>query len=187
MIAEIHERPVLIFGCGNPLLGDDGFGPAVIARLHEGFSLPPYAFAADVGTSAGDLLFDFLLSPTKPTHLFIVDAMSQPGRSPGELFEVDIEGIQDTKAADFSLHQFPSVNLLKELQDPGGVVVRILAVQIGSIPEEVRPGLSREVSRAVGEACQWLLREIETITTRGGRASQSGRRQERDIFVKGVI
>jgi len=160
MIAELHERPVIVFGCGNPLFGDDGFGPSVIERLNKEYVLPPCAFAADVGTSAGDLLFDFLLSPVKPTHLFIVDAMFQEGRAPGELFETHTENLARKEAADFSLHQFPSVNLLQELQDPGGVTVRILAVQIGSIPEEVRPGLSREVNGAVDAACQWLLREI---------------------------
>ncbi len=164
MIAEIHERPVIVFGCGNPLLGDDGFGPAVIERLNECYTLPPWAFAADVGTSAGDLLFDFLLSPVKPTHLFIVDAMFQTGRVPGELFEIHIEDIQDKKAADFSLHQFPSVNLLRELQDPGGVTVRILAVQIAAIPEEVRPGLSGEVAEAVDAACRWLCGEVEQLS-----------------------
>ncbi len=163
MISEIHKRPVIIFGCGNPLFGDDGFGPAVIDRLNENYTLPPWAFAADVGTSAGDLLFDFLLSPVKPTHLFIVDAMSRPGKVPGELFEVYVEDIEDKKAADFSLHQFPSVNLLRELQDPGGVAVRVLAVQIVAIPEEVRPGLSREVAEAVDAACRWLFRAVEEL------------------------
>ncbi len=163
MIAEIHEHPVIVFGCGNPLLGDDGFGPAVIERLNAQYTLPRCAFAADVGTSAGDLLFDFLLSPVKPTHLFIVDAMCQKGRAAGEVFEAYTEDMEQKEAADYSLHQFPSVNLLKELQDPGGVTVRILAVQIANIPEEVQPGLSEEVDQAVDAACQWLLREIGAI------------------------
>ena len=161
MIQEIFDRPVLIFGCGNVLLGDDGFGPAVMERLARDYTLPSQIAAVDVGTSIRDLLFDLLLVPTKPKRIFIVDAVSQPGRLPGELFELDLRELPVYKTNDFSLHQFPSVNLLEELENSAGVDVRVLVVQAGEIPEEVRPGLSIEVEAAVPAACAWLWEQIK--------------------------
>jgi coenzyme F420 hydrogenase subunit delta len=161
MIQEIFDRPVLIFGCGNVLLGDDGFGPAVIERLNRDYRLPRQIAAVDVGTSVRDLLFDLLLVPTKPRRIFIIDAVSQPGKSPGELFELDLHELPVYKTNDFSLHQFPSVNLLEELKSSAGVDVRVLVVQAKDIPDEVRPGISPEVEAAIPRACAWLWEQIE--------------------------
>ena len=58
----IFEKSILIFGCGNILWGDDGFGPAVIAHLKEHYLLPDDVLALDVGTSIRDILFDLILS-----------------------------------------------------------------------------------------------------------------------------
>jgi coenzyme F420 hydrogenase subunit delta len=55
---EMFEKSILIFGCGNILWGDDGFGPAVIQCLNEQYRLPADVLALDVGTSIRDLLFD---------------------------------------------------------------------------------------------------------------------------------
>jgi coenzyme F420 hydrogenase subunit delta len=49
MIAELFEKSVLIFGCGNILWGDDGFGPAVIPALTERYPLPTDLLALAVG------------------------------------------------------------------------------------------------------------------------------------------
>ena len=57
MIKDLFEKSVLIFGCGNILWGDDGFGPAVIQRLKEHYRLPGNVLAMDVGTSIRDILF----------------------------------------------------------------------------------------------------------------------------------
>jgi len=163
MLEELFSKPIVVFGCGNTLFGDDGFGPAVVEYLEKKCLLPDSVAAVDVGTSIGDLLFDFLLIPTKPTHMFIVDAMSQEGREPGELFELNIDEVPAKKSSDFSLHQFPSVNLLQEMHNIAGVNVRILAVQVKGIPDVVQPGLSSEVEGAIPGACEWLLREIGQI------------------------
>ena len=50
-------KSILIFGCGNTLWGDDGFGPAVIEHLHRHYQLPEDVI---VGTSIRDLLFDLV-------------------------------------------------------------------------------------------------------------------------------
>jgi coenzyme F420 hydrogenase subunit delta len=159
MINEIFSKPILIFGCGNILLGDDGFGPAVIDHLEANHTLPDTVWAMDVGTSIRDILFDLVLSPSKPKKILILDAVSRPDRNPGDLFEIDVQDIPENKVNDYSLHQFPSVNLLKELKDIAGIEVNVLAVQTQSIPDEVCPGLSPEVQASIPAACHWVLKQ----------------------------
>jgi coenzyme F420 hydrogenase subunit delta len=160
MIGEIFEKRVLIFGCGNILFGDDGFGPAVINRLNEQHNLPGDVLAMDVGTSIRDILFDLALSEKKPAKLIIVDAVEYPDRTPGEVFEIPVEGIPEKKTADFSLHQFPTVNILQELKDQTAIEVRVIVGQAEKIPEEVGPGLSATMEGAVDTAIRRLMAEI---------------------------
>jgi coenzyme F420 hydrogenase subunit delta len=160
MIKDLFEKSVLIFGCGNILWGDDGFGPAVIERLKEHYPLPDNVMVMDVGTSIRDILFDLVLSDKKPQKIFIVDAVEYPDRQPGEVFEIPVEGIPDKKSTDFSLHQFPTVNMLQELKEHSRIDIKILVAQIESIPEEVKPGLSPVVTTAVDTACQLLMAAI---------------------------
>jgi coenzyme F420 hydrogenase subunit delta len=160
MIGEIFEKRVLIFGCGNILFGDDGFGPAVINRLNEQHNLPGDVLAMDVGTSIRDILFDLALSEKKPAKLIIVDAVQYPDRTPGEVFEIPVEGIPEKKTADFSLHQFPTVNILQELKDQTAIAVKVIVGQAEQVPEEVGPGLSATMEAAVDTAIRRLLAEI---------------------------
>ena len=160
MIFELYTKPILLFGCGNTLFGDDGFGPAVIEALEQSQALPEEVAVLDVGTSIREYLFDLVLSPNKPQRIIVLDATDQPGHAPGELFALEIGNISPQKINDFSLHQFPSVNLLQELKDMAWVEVQVLAVQIKHIPDEVQPGLSPEVQAAVPRACDWLAQEL---------------------------
>jgi len=160
MISKLFEKSVLIFGCGNILWGDDGFGPAVIQRLTEHYDLPDEVLALDVGTSIRDILFDLVLSDRKPQKIFIVDAVDYPDRRPGEVFEIPVEGIPAQKTSDFSLHQFPTVNMLQELKEHSPMDIKIIVTQIDTIPEEVKPGLSIAVTNAVDTACRALMAAI---------------------------
>ncbi|MFA5111182.1 MAG: hydrogenase maturation protease [Desulfobaccales bacterium] len=160
MLSEIFEKSVLIFGCGNILWGDDGFGPAVIQRLNDHYRLPDHVLAMDVGTSIRDILFDLVLSDRKPKKIFIVDAVEYPDRKPGEVFEIPVEGIPDKKASDFSLHQFPTVNMLSELKEHSHIDIKIIVAQTEIIPDEVKPGLSPAMTAAIDTACERLLAAI---------------------------
>jgi len=81
------------------------------------------------------------------------------GREPGEWFEIDPAEIPVVKLDDFSMHQLPTSNMLRELQQQTGVEVRVLASQTGPLPAEVCPGLSEPVRRAVPEAAAWVAHE----------------------------
>ncbi len=113
-----------------------------------------------MGTSIRDILFDLLLSEKKPKRLIIVDAVDYPERRPGEVFEIPVAGIPEEKAMDFSLHQFPTVNLLQELQEQGGIQVKVIVAQTEPLPQEVAPGLSQAMQEAVVTACEKIIQII---------------------------
>jgi coenzyme F420 hydrogenase subunit delta len=148
----------LVLGCGNELFGDDGFGPAVARRLRERPDLPDSALALDVGTSVRQVLFNVVLSPVKPLRIIVVDAVDM-GRAPGDVWTIEAGDLPAIKCDDFSMHQLPTSNLLREVAELGGVEVTCVVAQVSGIPPEVRPGLSAPVERAVEQAVEMILRE----------------------------
>lgn len=161
MLTEMFDKSILIFGCGNILFGDDGFGPAVVDYLQANYTLPPDVLALNVGTSIRDILFNLTLHEKKPQKIFIVDAVDYPDRQPGEVFDIKVDGIPAQKISDFSLHQFPTVNILQELQDHTQIAIKIFVVQVESIPEQVNPGLSSPVQKAIAVTCERLMQNIK--------------------------
>jgi coenzyme F420 hydrogenase subunit delta len=156
--AQWHGKSTLILGCGNWLCGDDGFGPAVAERLQAEIKLPDDVCVLDAGTSVREILFDVILSDQRPQKIVIIDAVDCQ-REPGELFLLDIEGLPHIKLDDFSMHQLPTSNLLRELRDLCGVEVVLLACQVQDTSDEVHAGLSGPVRDAVGPATAMLAQE----------------------------
>jgi len=157
-LPEFCRKPTLVLGIGNILFGDDGFGCAVVEYLERHHCVPEAVCLLDAGTSVRKLLFTICLSPVRPKRLLILDAIDT-GRNPGELFEIDPADIPPVKLDDFSIHQLPTSNLLRELQESCGVQVRILACQTGPLPDQISQGLSLTVQDAVPRAAQWLIHE----------------------------
>ncbi|MFH0907991.1 MAG: hydrogenase maturation protease [bacterium] len=150
---------VVVLGCGNILFGDDGFGPAVADYLATHLTVPADTCVINAGLSAREILFTLVLSEIRPQEIIIVDAVDAR-KTPGEIFEIDISEVPEKKIDDFSMHQLPASNLLRELKEFRGVDVRIVAVQVQDIPDSVRPGLSSAVCNAVPLACSRILAEI---------------------------
>ncbi len=153
-----YGKSILILGCGNRLIGDDGFGPAVAQCLVSDFAVPDDVCVFDAGTSVRQILFDTALSDKKPSKVVIVDAMDC-GREPGELFCLDIDCLPKIKLDDFSMHQIPTSNLLRELRDLCGIEVVVVACQVANSCDSVDPGLSAPVEKAVRQAAQELARD----------------------------
>ncbi len=168
-LPEFCRKPTVVLGVGNILFGDDGFGCAVVDYVETHYPVPEAVCLLDAGTGVRKLLFTLCLSAARPQRLLILDAIDA-GRSPGEIFEIDPAEIPPVKLDDFSMHQLPTSNLLRELQEFCGVEVRVLACQTGPLPEEISQGLSQAVSAAVPPAAEWLVREYfpGTATPRGG-------------------
>jgi len=154
-VPDYYQKNLLILGVGNPLFGDDGFGPAVVEELESRGRVPSFAAVLDVGTGVREILFDLILSPERPKEVIIIDALDC-GREPGEIFKVKVDEVPKLKSHDFSLHIAPSLNLLQELRDSAKVKVTILAAQPEPIPDIVTAGLSEPIQKAVQEAADYI-------------------------------
>lgn len=158
----------LVLGCGNRLFGDDGFGPAVAQRLGEMRPPPPGMCAIDVGTSVRTVLFDVLLGPARPKRVVIVDAVDM-GRQPGQVWAIGADELPEIKLDDFSMHQMPTSNLLRELNDLAGIEVTCVVGQVSAFPPEVQPGLSAPMRLGVDRAVEIVL----NMCRRGGELASS--------------
>jgi coenzyme F420 hydrogenase subunit delta len=120
------------------------------------YEIPDDVYVMDVGTGIRKLLFTLALSSKRPQLILIIDAVDK-GRTPGESFELPIDDLPPEKIDDFSLHQVPSSNLVRELKD-AGVNIRVLACQTGPIPETVKPGLSDALQDAIPRMCEKIVK-----------------------------
>jgi coenzyme F420 hydrogenase subunit delta len=159
-LPEYCTAGVLVLGCGNPLMGDDGFGPAVAERLLAGPARAGIC-VINAGTGSRGIIFNMVTGTQRPKAIMIVDAL-RAGKRPGELFWVDIEDLSLEKAEDFSLHMTPASNMLLELKKMG-VEIRVLACEPKDLPEVMTEGLSDEVAAAVGPAARMVLRAADEI------------------------
>lgn len=161
-ISDHYTKPILVLGCGNVLFGDDGFGPEVIEYFKKNYTLAENVELINAGSGARNILFDILLSEKKPKRIIIVDAVDV-GKQAGEIFELNIENVPENKIDDFSLHQLPTSNLLRELKEFAKVDITIVACQVKDVPEEVAPGLSETVRDSLPKACQMILKILREI------------------------
>ncbi len=154
---EYTKKRVLILGAGNVLFGDDGFGPAVVEYWQSNLEIPEDVYIMDVGTGSGDILFNVALSPTKPEKIIVLDAVDM-NKKPGEVFQLSLDELPANKLSDFSMHFFPSANLLKELRDQMNIDIIIIACQAERMPDSVSTGLSDSVKQALPKAVELALK-----------------------------
>ncbi|ANE57166.1 hydrogenase maturation protease [Methylomonas sp. DH-1] len=140
-------RHILCFG--NPLHGDDGFGPAVYQRLAQ---LP---LAADVR------LFDAGTPGLAALALFrdcaeavVVDALAPAGH-PGRLLELAAAAIPLESSAAGHGHGVGYLLAALAVMPEPAPTVRIVGVEVAAV-EPFRPGLSAPVAAAVERAVALL-------------------------------
>jgi len=163
-------KDVVVLCCGNVLYGDDGFGPAVAARLNAG-PIPDWAAVIDAGTGVRELLFDMVLSERRPRLVVVVDAVDL-GREPGDVFEFPLDRVPRVQVCEFSVHQAPTSNLLQQLEELAGVRVVVIACQVATMPEEMTDEMSPAVEAAIARAAKTIadrfLREpVSAIAVKG--------------------
>lgn len=158
-VPELYKKRVLVLGCGNILFGDDAFGVEVTNYIKKNYKIPEDIEVLDVGTGVRDILFNMILLEGGPKKIIIVDAVDKE-RKPGEVFEIDLDEIPANKTDDFSLHEMPSSNMLKELKDFIGIEVKVLVCQTKYIPEEIEMCLSEEVKKAIPIASEKIMQEM---------------------------
>ena len=74
--------------------------------------------------------------------------------------EIDTKKLPEIKISDYSLHQFPSVNMIKELKENFDVNLKVFVVQGEHVPVDISPGLSISVKNSVSKMCDIIIEEI---------------------------
>ena len=155
---------VLVAGVGNVLRRDDGFGPAVAARL-EG-KLPEGCDLVETGIGGVALLQDLM---TGYDGLVLVDAMDH-GAAPGSVFLVTPEVGEAVHVPD--VHLANPERVLTMAKTLGVLPARLLIV--GCQPEEtddVGQGLSARVERGVPLAARRVADTVREWMEEGARAA----------------
>lgn len=141
----------LILGLGNPLRGDDGIGPRLVAELNRR-GLPDGVMAVDGGVRGLDLLH--LLEGWD--RVIIVDA-AEMGRRPGEVVRFTPQEAYLAQATgSLSIHQTGLADVLALAQALGQPLPPI--VIFGVQPERIEWG--ERLSPAVEEAIPFLVDAI---------------------------
>jgi hydrogenase maturation protease len=148
---------VLIAGAGNVLLGDDGFGVEVAARLARE-PWPPGVVIRDCGIRGLHLAYELL---DGPALLIVIDAMSSE-QAPGTLFvlEPDLPADQ-ARPPGAGVHDLDVPGVFATVQALGGTLPRVLIV--GCQPQTLHEtlGLSPPVRAAVEPAAALVRTLVE--------------------------
>lgn len=136
------SRHIICFG--NPLHGDDGFGPAVYERLRR-LPLAPGVRLTEAGTPGPAALVLFL----DCAEVVIVDAL-MPAGAPGRVSEPSIDAtFVEATGAGHGVGVGFLLRALAILPEPPPSI-KILAAEATTVTP-FKPGLSPPVARAVDE------------------------------------
>jgi hydrogenase maturation protease len=149
---------VLVLGLGNVLLGDDGVGPAAIARLERDYRVPPAVRLVEGGT-LGLLLLDEI---AEARHVILVDAVAT-GAPPGALVRLDGAEVMDAVRDRLSVHQVGVADLLNAARLIGRYPASV--VLLGLVPGAISLALARThvVEDAIGTLVSAIVTELKTL------------------------
>lgn len=148
---------IVIVGCGNPLFGDDGFGPAVIEEM-EKLQLPDNVTIKDGGAGAPHFIFN-ILDPKVTKKLIVVDA-SDFNAKPGSVSIIPGENLKPGAYTD--PHTWDGADQLCRVSEkiPTTVILCQPAKPITKGDADVDMELSDEVKNAIPKAIQVILETI---------------------------
>lgn len=150
---------IVIFGAGNILLSDEGFGVHFTKYLADKCSLPEHVSIFDAGT-LGIMAMHII---EEADYLYIVDVISVNGM-PGDIFIYDKEDIMLNKIpTKMSPHQI-GVQEVMLLSDIRGKLPKVIKL-FGIIPESLEPGtsLSKTLEEKLPKLEEMILAEIKSI------------------------
>jgi len=142
------EPSTVVLGLGNPLMGDDGLGLAVLDRLREEWDIPDAVELVDGGTWGMTLLP--LIEDAD--RLVLIDAI-RTGALAGTVVAVEREHLPRYFAHKLSPHQIDLKEVLALAELRGTLPAETVA--IGAEPGEVV--LSTELTASLEEAVEPVL------------------------------
>jgi hydrogenase maturation protease len=147
----------LVAGIGNIFRADDGFGPAVAARL-TALALPDGVRVWDVGVRGVHLAYELLDGGYQ--RVILVDAVSR-GAAPGTIhvIEPSVDRIAPTASPD--AHAMGPDAVLSLLKRLGGTLPPVIVVGCEPASLDDDMGLSGPVAAAVADAVDVVLRLVK--------------------------
>jgi hydrogenase maturation protease len=149
-----------VYGLGNVLRRDDGFGPTVVRLLESRYSFPAESVVLkDLGTPGLDLASHFAGFDA----LVLIDSVADEGR-PGVLVFYDREELTGAPPAQRMTQHEGDVRealWLADVQGDGPRQVRL----VGVVPADLGsgPGLSPAVEGACEAACDAAILELREL------------------------
>lgn len=134
---SISKRRVVVIGLGNPLMGDDGLGLAVLEELRTGYALPPDVELVDGGTWGMNLL------PVieDADELILIDAIDV-GETPGTFVRLEHHRLPRYLATKISPHQVDLRDVLALAELRGTLPADTVALGLQPQSVEFRNSLS---------------------------------------------
>ena len=145
----------VVLGAGNPLLGDDGFGLAVLDELRRRWELPPDVELVDGGTWGMNLL----PAIESADALIIVDAIDV-GWPPGMPVELEREEIPRLLGVKLSAHQIDLRETLAVADLRGRLPWHSVAIGIQPLSLETGTLLSEPVARMVPQVAELVIARL---------------------------
>lgn len=155
------SRPLqtLVLGLGNPLMGDDGLGLAVLERLREEWDVPAPVELVDGGTWGMNLLP--LIEDA--AQLMLIDAI-RTGAAAGTVVELERERLPRYFAHKLSPHQIDLKEVLALAELRGTLPAETVA--IGAEPEKVV--FSTVLTQSLEDAVEPVLLAVVARLARWG-------------------
>jgi hydrogenase maturation protease len=152
------EARILVLGVGNPLMADDGAGPAVIELLLAG-----YRFCDDVALlDAGTMGFAMLGPIRTASHLIVIDAVRGTAHPAGTVMRLSPEQIAPSQIK-HSMHDVTLVEVLQGAELAGNAPDTVaIGIQIERLEEAVLE-LTPAVEQAVPIAAAAVLEELAAL------------------------
>ncbi len=151
-------KKTLLLGLGNPLNGDDGFGPLVLDRLvHGGIVLPPDTTCINAGTDLLNEIESFL----EYDHVVLIDAVLDPDGKlgpPGRIEIIEEESFLSWSEHSQGVHQISpllGIKLFRTLHPEAQVKIHLLGLivdQLTHFPIYLTEGKVAEAVKVIEKA-----------------------------------
>jgi len=150
-----NKRRVVVIGLGNPLMGDDGLGLAVLDALRTGYALPPEVELVDGGTWGINLL------PVieDADELILIDAIDA-GQAPGTFVRLEHNRLPRYLATKISPHQVDLRDVLGLAELRGTLPADTVALGMQPASVELRNSLSDLLRCQVRELADAVVQEL---------------------------
>jgi coenzyme F420-reducing hydrogenase delta subunit (putative coenzyme F420 hydrogenase processing subunit). len=165
-MAEYLEKEILVLGCGNILLADDGFGFAVVQRLNELKSSHPILESEeigiiDAGTGASHFILSLIDEESRVKKVIIIDIIDY-GLEPGEMTKLYPEDLPKIPKYHIDAHDMPLAGMLTEMNEKYGIEIVVVGCQYKYLSApDICLELSDEVTASINKAAEMVLEELE--------------------------